>query len=82
MLFNIVTVAHSAIHMLISAGAECDGSNLLNEIQKKKATWVNTTTLERELISFLIPPIINPQFLFSVKIKVQLPPGKQSIALM
>lgn len=34
---------------------------------------------ERELISFLIPSIINPQFLFSVKIKVQLPPGKQSI---
>lgn len=63
-------------------GAEYDEGNLLTEIQKKKATWDNTTKFERELISFLIPPIINPQFLLCVKIKLQLSPGKQSIALM
>lgn len=68
-------------------GAECDEDNLLTEIQEeKKATRDNTTKFERELISFLIPPIIKPQFLVCVKIKLQqcynLSPEKQSIALM
>lgn len=51
---------------------ECDEGDLPTEIQKKKKQpGIIQLNLKRIIISFMTPPIVRPQFLFCVRIKLR-----------